>query len=113
MKKHQKEPDRWASAFAYASLQIIERTVGEVGLDRKRIKEMLDATEFSTVAGPIKFTKGVNTSTPGMVGQWQKGEFEIVWPRASRPRPPWCPSRPGPDGACTRRSGRRSPSRGF
>ena len=91
----QKEPDRWASAFAYASLQILERSIGEVGLDRKRIKEMLDATEFSTVAGPIKFTKGVNTATPGMVGQWQKGEFEIVWPKslatsaAVVPKPAW------------------------
>ena len=95
VKKFQKEPDRWASAFAYASLQILERSVGEVGLDRKRIKEMLDATEFSTVVGPVKFVKGVNTSTPGMVGQWQKGEFEILWPRslatgsAIVPKPAW------------------------
>ncbi len=95
VKKHQKEPDRWASAFAYASLQILERCVGEVGLDRKRIKEMLDATEFQTVAGPIKFVKGVNVTTPGMVGQWQKGEFEIVWPRNLAtaavvvPKPAW------------------------
>ncbi len=95
VKKHQKEPDRWASAFAYASLQILERCVGEVGLDRKRIKEMLDATEFQTVAGPIRFAKGVNVATPGMVGQWQKGEFEIVWPKnvataaAVVPKPAW------------------------
>jgi branched-chain amino acid transport system substrate-binding protein len=95
VKKHQKEPDRWASAFAYASLQILERTIGEVGLDRTKIKEMLDSSEFSTVAGPIKFTKGVNTTTPGMVGQWQKGEFEIVWPKnlatasAVVPKPAW------------------------
>jgi branched-chain amino acid transport system substrate-binding protein len=82
VKKNQKEPDRWGSAFAYASLQILEKCVGEVGLDRKRIKEMLDATEFQTVAGPIKFVKGINVSTPGMVGQWQKGEFEIVWPKS-------------------------------
>jgi branched-chain amino acid transport system substrate-binding protein len=95
VKKHQKEPDRWASAFAYASLQILERTIGEVGLDRTKIKEMLDSTEFSTVAGPIRFTKGVNTTTPGMVGQWQKAEFEIVWPKnlatasAVVPKPAW------------------------
>jgi len=95
VKKHQKEPDRWASAFAYGSLQILERCVGEVGLDRKKIKEMLDATEFQTVAGPIKFAKGVNVTTPGMVGQWQKGEFEIVWPKALAtaplvvPKPAW------------------------
>jgi branched-chain amino acid transport system substrate-binding protein len=95
VKKHQKEPDRWASAFAYASLQILERCVGEVGLDRARIKAMLDATEFQTVAGPIKFVKGINLATPGMVGQWQKGEFEIVWPKeratgtAVVPKPAW------------------------
>jgi branched-chain amino acid transport system substrate-binding protein len=95
VRKHQKEPDRWASAFTYASLQIVERCVGEVGLDRKRIKEMLDATEFSTVVGPVKFVKGINTQTPGMVGQWQKGEFEIVWPRSWAtgsvvvPKPAW------------------------
>jgi branched-chain amino acid transport system substrate-binding protein len=95
VKKHQKEPDRWASAFAYASLQILERCVGEVGLDRARIKAMLDATEFQTVAGPIKFVRGINLATPGMVGQWQKGEFEIVWPKeratgtAVVPKPAW------------------------
>jgi branched-chain amino acid transport system substrate-binding protein len=95
VKKHQKEPDRWASAFAYASLQILERCVGEVGLDRPKIKTMLDATEFQTVAGPIKFTKGENVTTPGIVGQWQKNEFELVWPKAAStgaavvPKPAW------------------------
>ena len=95
VKKHQKEPDRWASAFAYASLQILERCVGEVGLDRPKIKAMLDATEFQTVAGPIKFAKGENVATPGIVGQWQKNEFELVWPKASStgsavvPKPAW------------------------
>jgi branched-chain amino acid transport system substrate-binding protein len=95
VKKHQKEPDRWASAFAYASLQILERCVAEVGLDRPKIKAMLDSTEFSTVAGPVKFVKGENVATPGMVGQWQKGEFELVWPKSwatgapVTPKPAW------------------------
>lgn len=95
VKKHQKEPDRWASAFAYASLQILERCVEEAGLDRKKIKEILDSAEFQTVAGPIKFARGVNVSTPGMVGQWQKGEFEILWPKSWAtgapvvPKPAW------------------------
>ena len=93
--KHKKEPDRWASAFAYATLQILENAVGAAGLDRAKIKAHLDATEFSTVVGPIKFVRGVNTATPGMVGQWQKGEFEVVWPpermtaKAAVPKPKW------------------------
>lgn len=93
--KHKKEPDRWASAFAYATLQILEASIGAVGLDRARIKAHLDATEFTTVVGPVKFAKGVNSATPGMVGQWQKGEFEVVWPperataKAVVPKPNW------------------------
>jgi branched-chain amino acid transport system substrate-binding protein len=56
---------------------------------------MLDATEFQTVAGSIKFTKGENVATPGIVGQWQKNEFELVWPKAAStgaavvPKPAW------------------------
>jgi branched-chain amino acid transport system substrate-binding protein len=93
--KFKKEPDRWASAFTYATLQIIEQAVGQVGLDRARIKAYLDSTEFSTVVGPIKFVRGINKATPGMVGQWQKGEFEVIWPRdrataqAVVPKPVW------------------------
>lgn len=95
VKQSGKEPDRWASAFAYASLQILERCVGEVGLDRAKIKAMLDATEFETVAGPIRFVRGENVATPGMVGQWQQNEFQIVWPQAWAtgsavvPKPGW------------------------
>ncbi len=90
-----KEPDRWASAFAYATLKILEQAVGQAGLDRAKIKAYLDATQFSTVVGPIKFTKGINQTTPGMVGQWQKGEFEVIWPKARAtaapvvPKPAW------------------------
>jgi branched-chain amino acid transport system substrate-binding protein len=78
--KTKKEPDRWASASAYATLQILEESIAKVGLDRAKIKAHIDATEFSTVIGPVKFAKGVNVATPGMVGQWQKNEFEVVWP---------------------------------
>jgi len=93
--KHKKEPDRWASAFAYATLQILEESIAKVGLDRAKIKAHIDATEFRTVVGPVKFAKGVNVTTPGMVGQWQKGEFEVVWPpermtaKAAVPKPKW------------------------
>src|SRR3990172_4375791 len=90
------EPDRWGGAVVMSMLQIIEKCVAEVGLDRKRIKEMLDSQEFTgLLLGSVKFTRGLNKSTPGMIGQWQKGEFEIVWPRdratgtAMVPKPGW------------------------
>jgi branched-chain amino acid transport system substrate-binding protein len=92
---HHREPDRWASAFVYASLQILETCVAKAGLDREKIKAVLDSEEFPTVAGPIRFIAGVNASTPGMIGQWQKGEFEIIAPdthatgKLILPKPHW------------------------
>jgi len=73
----------------------LERAVAEVGLDRGRMKEYLDRTTFETVVGPVRFVNGVNRTTPGMVGQWQRGEFEVVWPRERAtaspviPKPAW------------------------
>ena len=93
--KHQKEPDRWASAHAWAGLQILQQSVEKVGLDRKAIRDHIASTEFDTIIGKIRFKDGENVSTPGIVSQWQKGEFEVVWPsdRATAPalfpKPAW------------------------
>jgi branched-chain amino acid transport system substrate-binding protein len=41
----------------------------------------------------VKFTYGLNRETPGMVLQWQKGVYEIVWPAARATAPP-LPTKP-------------------
>jgi branched-chain amino acid transport system substrate-binding protein len=93
--KFQKEPDRWASAHAWAGLQILQQAVEKVGLDRKALREHIASHEFDTIIGKIRFRDGENVSTPGIVSQWQKGEFEVVWPadRATAPalfpKPAW------------------------
>ena len=93
--KFQKEPDRWASAHAWAGLQILQQSVEKVGLDRKALREHIASTEFDTIIGKIRFKDGENVTTPGIVSQWQKGEFEVVWPadRATAPalfpKPAW------------------------
>ena len=93
VKKTGKEPDRWASAFAYASLQIPERCVGEVGLDRQRIKAMIDATEFQTVAERSKFTRGNNTATPARWASGRRASSRSCGPRAGhRQAAGWCRS---------------------
>jgi branched-chain amino acid transport system substrate-binding protein len=90
-----KEPDRWASAHAWAGLQILQQAVAKAGLDRKKIRDYIASTEFDTVIGKIRFRNGENVSTPGVVSQWQNGEFEVVWPpqRATAPayfpKPAW------------------------
>lgn len=93
--KHKKEPDRWASAHAWAGLEILQQAVEKVGLDRKALRDYIAGNEFSTIIGKIRFRNGENISTPGVVSQWQGREFEVVWPpdratsAALHPKPNW------------------------
>ena len=82
-----KEPDRWASGATWASLEILTNAVGKAGLDRKAIRDYVASTEHSTILGKIRFAGSENVGTPGTVSQWQKGEFEVVWPKASATAP--------------------------
>jgi branched-chain amino acid transport system substrate-binding protein len=75
-----KEPDRWASGACWASLEILTTAVGKHGLDRKAIRDYVANTTHKTIIGDIKFAGSENVGTPGTVGQWQNGEFEVVWP---------------------------------
>jgi branched-chain amino acid transport system substrate-binding protein len=76
-----KEPDRWASGHCWAGLEILTHAVKQHGLDRKAIRDYVANTTHKTIIGDIKFTGSENTATPGTVGQWQNGEFEVVWPQ--------------------------------
>ena len=87
VKKFNKEPDRWASGAAWASLEILQSAVGKVGLDRKAIRDYVANNTHDTVVGKIKFQGSENIATPGAVSQWQKGEFEVVWPKANATAP--------------------------
>ena len=83
----QKEPDRWASGATWAALEILTHAVAKAGLDRKAIRDYVAATEHNTILGKIKFVGSENVGTPGTVSQWQKGEFEVVWPKAQATAP--------------------------
>lgn len=77
-----KEPDRWASGATWAALEILTAAVAKVGLDRKGIRDYVAGGEHGTILGKIRFAGSENVGTPGSVSQWQKGEFEVVWPKA-------------------------------
>lgn len=93
--RHKKEPDRWASAHAWAGLQVLEQAVAKAGLDRKALRDAIANGEFDTVIGKVRFKNGENVATPGVVSQWQGKEFEVVWPPqlatapALFPKPTW------------------------
>ncbi|TAK44812.1 MAG: branched-chain amino acid ABC transporter substrate-binding protein [Betaproteobacteria bacterium] len=93
--RHKKEPDRWASAHAWAALQVMQQAIAKVGLDRKALRDAIAGGEFDTVIGKVRFRNGENIATPGVVSQWQGKEFEVVWPPdratapALHPKPAW------------------------
>jgi branched-chain amino acid transport system substrate-binding protein len=93
--KFQKEPDRWGSPHAWAGLQILQQAIEKVGLDRRAIRDYIANNEHDTIIGKVRWRDGENVTTPGMALQWQKGEFEVVWPpeRATAPmifpKPEW------------------------
>jgi branched-chain amino acid transport system substrate-binding protein len=94
-RRFQREPDRWASGAAWASLEILTAAVARHGLDRRAIRDYVANTEHQTIVGRIRFDGSENVGTPGMVSQWQRGEFEVIWPRAVAtapvlsPKPAW------------------------
>jgi len=80
--RHNREPDRWASGHTWAALEILSAAVARVGLDRRAIRDFVAGNTHRTIVGDIRFSGSENVGTPGTVGQWQRGEFEVVWPRA-------------------------------
>ena len=61
----------------------------------EKIRDYIANTEHDTIIGKMRFKGSENVSTPGVVSQWQNGEFEVVWPpqRATSsalfPKPNW------------------------
>lgn len=93
---HGRPPCNWSTAFGYATYQIYEQAIEKVGLkDRTKLRDYIATHTFDTVYGPIKYTNYFNVDHPSYIGQWQKGVFESVAPKATRkvnviyPKPPW------------------------
>ena len=72
------EPDYWASANTYASMQILGQAIEAVGsTDREAVTQYLKENEFDTIMGPIVFDEQVSNRF-WTVGQWQDGVFRGV-----------------------------------
>jgi branched-chain amino acid transport system substrate-binding protein len=82
-----KEPDRWASGHTWAGLEILTAAVARVGLDKKAIRDHVANNTHKTIVGDIRFSGSENVGVPGTVSQWQKGEFEVVWPKENATAP--------------------------
>ncbi len=88
--------DWYGNAFCYSANQVLQQAIESTGtLDREKIREAMATLTFDTVIGPVQFVKQFNIQSPGEVGQWQKGAFEIVAAKEKRtaqpeyPKPAW------------------------
>ncbi len=88
--------DWYGNAFAYSSCQVLEQAIEKAGtLDRKKLREVIASNTFQTVIGPVRYEGQINVQSPGEVGQWQNGQFEIVAAKEKRtakpiyPKPAW------------------------
>lgn len=70
-----KEPDYWASANTYVSLQVLEQAIEGSGTkDREAVIAYIKDNTFSTIMGDIDFD-AQNSNRFWTVGQWQDGSF--------------------------------------
>jgi len=75
-----KEPDRWASAITYASLQVLQQAIEKVGkVDRAAVAAEIRSGTFDTIIGKVKLKDGLLQEVWG-AGQWQNGEFYALAP---------------------------------
>lgn len=91
-----KEPDRWASPVTYASLQVLQQAIEQVGeIDRAKVIAAVAKSEFQTVVGGFRME---NHRRPRQwwLGQWQGGEFVAIEPanlpgagKIMFPKPKW------------------------
>ena len=91
-----REPDRWASAITFASLEMLGQAIERVGrVDRAAVIRELATGTFDTVIGSVKLENNLLTDI-WQTGQWQGGEFFGVVPVAKEgaraavvPKPAW------------------------
>ena len=88
--------DWYGNAWCYSAVQVLQQAIEIAGtLDREKIRDVIATETFDTVIGPVRFVNQFNIQSPGEVGQWQNGEFEIVAAKEKRtaepiyPKPAW------------------------
>jgi branched-chain amino acid transport system substrate-binding protein len=97
-KRWGKEPEGWGTLMYYSSLQFFGQAIEAAGtLNQTKIKEVMETKTFPTALGDFSFPKHIFQNFPGLVGQWQNGNWEVIDVGAKRtakpiyPKPEWAP----------------------
>lgn len=89
-------PDGWASPVTYASLEVLEQAIAQVGLDRPALIRAIGSGSFDTIVGAIRMENNQRIAQP-WVGQWQGDSFVSVGGAGPLrpiqfPKPAWRPA---------------------
>jgi branched-chain amino acid transport system substrate-binding protein len=92
--RFKEEPDYLDTVLAYMSCEVLQEAVETAGLDKAKLREVINSKTFDTINGPVKFDGVENTTTPVGFLQIQDEKFQIVWPAAIataklRPKSAW------------------------
>jgi branched-chain amino acid transport system substrate-binding protein len=91
--------DMWGNLYYWGSLQFLEKAIEKAGtLNQKKLRDVVEKEKFKTALGLTWFDKNHNLAKechPGEIGQWIKGEWEVVLPKNKAtakpifPKPAW------------------------
>lgn len=89
-------PDFWASPVTYASLEVLEQAIAQVGVDRPALIRAIGSGTFETIVGSIRMENNQRIAQP-WVGQWQGENFVAVGGAGTLapvqfPKPAWRPA---------------------
>ncbi len=85
--KYKQAPDYLDTVLSYEACQILQQAVAKAGLDKEKLRKVISSDTFQTIDGPVKFEGVVNVATPTMFLQYQKGVYEIIWPKSEATAP--------------------------
>jgi branched-chain amino acid transport system substrate-binding protein len=90
--------DWWGHPLYWAGLEMWKQAIEKAGtLNQAKIRDIIAKEHFNTVLGDTWFVNGLlaKEAHTGEIGQWQKGEFEVVGPKNKAtaalvyPKPAW------------------------
>lgn len=89
------QPDTWASAVTFASLEVLQQAIERVGVDRSKVSKEIASGSFDTILGPVKLENNLYRNL-WWIGQWQNGKFAAIAPTSRKgaadaviPKPAW------------------------
>lgn len=92
--------DMWGNLYYWGALHFFEKAIEKAGtLDQKKVRDVMAKEKFQTPLGLTWFDENRNLAKechPGEIGQWIKGQWEVILPNNKATAKPIFPKAPWP-----------------